>query len=63
VEQTYSVREFAEQLDVSAQTVYRWIYDGVLQTIQVVPYGPRRIPASELVRLTTPKTETQRNAM
>ena len=63
MEESYTVAKFAELLDVSQQTVYRWIYSGVLQTIQVVPYGPRRIPASELVRLTTPKTDVQRNAM
>lgn len=50
---TLSVKQFADAAQVSPQTVYRWIYDGTLKTIQIVPRSPHRIPASEVKRLLT----------
>jgi len=50
---TLSVKQFAHEAKVSPQTVYRWIYDGTVQTIQVKPKGPHRIPYSEFKRLLT----------
>ena len=48
---TLSVRQFADEAQVSPQTVYRWIYDETLKTIQVKPRSPHRIPRSEFSRL------------
>ena len=50
---TYSVQQFAQAAKVSPQTVYRWIYNGTLKSIQVVPGSPHRIPTSEVRRLLT----------
>ena len=58
---TYSVKQFAKEAQVSTQTVYRWIYGGTVKTIQIVPGSPHRIPRSEFSRLLgfEPVTETQ----
>ena len=48
---TYSVKQFAKEAQVSTQTVYRWIYGGTVKTIQIVPGSPHRIPESEVRRL------------
>ena len=56
---TLSVKQFADEAQVSPQTIYRWIYDGTLKTIQVKPGGRHMIPYSEFKRLLTfePMTE------
>ena len=51
--ETYSVKEFAVMAHASPQTIYRWITDETLKTIQVKRKGPHRIPASEVKRLLT----------
>ena len=55
IEQTYSVREVAELLDVNRRTVLLWLKRGKLSGKRLPPgrYGKRewRIPESELNRL------------
>ena len=55
MEESFSVKRFAEIAEVSEQTVYRWINSGVLVTVQIVPHGPHRIPKSEAVRVLSVK--------
>lgn len=50
---TYSVKEFAAMAHVSPQTIYRWIYDRTLKTVQIKRKGHHRIPESEVKRLLT----------
>lgn len=51
VKEYYTVEEFAALLGVTRQTVYQWIYDGDVQSVQTKRKGAQRIPASELDRL------------
>ena len=49
----YTVDEFAALLGVNRKTVYKWIYDGDLRSVQAKRKGAQRIPASELERMKT----------
>lgn len=53
-----TVREAANHLGISSQSVYRWIYSGQLPAVR---YGTRiiRIHASDLENLATPVIEEQ----
>lgn len=48
-----TVKEAAERLHVSPQTVYRWIDDGLLQVVKY-PTGTVRIKDEEVERLLRP---------
>jgi excisionase family DNA binding protein len=49
-EQTYTVSQAAERLNVKPVTVYRWIENGTCKSLRI---GPKllRIPESEIERL------------
>jgi excisionase family DNA binding protein len=46
MQQYYTISQFAKALGVTNMTVYRWIEQGKVKTIEVV--GKRMIPAEEL---------------
>lgn len=54
----YKVREAADVLGVSPETVYRWLRDGTLRGIRI---GPKllRIPRSEIERMAQVKQQTE----
>ncbi|MFM8395794.1 MAG: excisionase family DNA-binding protein, partial [Acidobacteriota bacterium] len=47
----YRIREAAERLSISYQTLKLWIYQGRIQSVKTAG-GHHRIPASEIARLT-----------
>lgn len=47
----YTVSEFADMLGITSQTVYQWIYDGLIHSVQIKRKSAHRIPASELERI------------
>lgn len=52
----YSVSEFAEILNVDPQTIYRWIRAGKINALQAHRWSALRIPASELDRMNTQRS-------
>ncbi|MBX6754529.1 MAG: helix-turn-helix domain-containing protein [Thermorudis peleae] len=56
-ERMLTVREVADQLRVSPETVRRWLRDGKLRGLWISDRGGWRIPASELARFIQERSE------